>query len=313
MKNKHISFSIITILFLMLFTTPYNGCVLGNNEEDDKVTNSEEEPSEKFNYTNRKSISFPDSISDAVIHYGNQMVSFNFNKTYFIPGAGFCKSDYKNTETFNYELMSSLKELLREDFVTVESSKKNIPLLPLRTGLSGRWAILNGYEPVDYQKHGNIKRTIEDIEGDLGTSSTEKINVIGSSYGSVVAANTVISLIERENNIDEIGVLVLSASMIDPSSKLGLKLSELHQSGKIETLYYHSTPKDNITACSGTSKKEARMGFKKVVFKTSPSIMNLKKHAHNIASRTPQRAHDLLDVIIQNSEVLWVKSFKKGN
>lgn len=260
---------------------------------------------DEFYYADGKVISSNDAISNVVLQYEGKSMGFSINRTYFIPGAGFTKKDYRDVSTFNYELINSSKEALKEDFITVESSIRKIPFLPLRAGLSGRWAILNGYAPLDYNTHKNIKRTVIEIEENFTTSSGESMNIIGSSYGSVVAANTVIALLERDNGIDKIDVLILSASMIDQDSELGIKLKTLQEEEKIAVLYYQVTPNDNITACSGKSKKEARKGFRRVVFNTAPSIINLKKHAHNIASKSPERANEVFDVIIRNSELNW--------
>ena len=99
--------------------------------------------------------------------------------------------------------------------------------------------------------------------------------------------------------------------MIDPDSELGLELEALKSEGKIEMIYYDPNSDDNITACSGKSKKEAKQGFRAVVFNTSPSIINKKKHVHNIAARDPQRAHHILEVLLQQSTIKWVDQLEK--
>ena len=304
----------ITILNIIIILLWNNSASKANNKSndfyviDDSVNVIEEVSSKReYLYTNGEIINTYSSNKETnvILKYNNELVGFTIYKTYYIPGAGFCKKDYKDATTFNYELITSCKELLKDDFITIESSKMKIPLLPLRASLSGRWSILNGHSQLDYKEHKNIERSIKEIENTYDTKKCNKLNLIGSSYGSVVAANTAIALLERNNTIDSLGVLVLSSSMIHPESDIGLKLKKLNQENKIETIYYHSTPNDNITSCSGKSREEAKRGFKNVVFKSSPSIMNLKKHAHNIASRTPKRAHDLLDFLFKNSDIKW--------
>ncbi|MBD0405468.1 hypothetical protein [Flammeovirga sp. EKP202] len=108
------------------------------------------EGKDEFYYADVKVITSNDSMSNVVLQYEGKSMGFSINRTYFIPGAGFTKKDYKDISTFNYELINSSKEALKEDFITVESSVRKIPFLPLRAGLSGRWAILNGYAPLDY-------------------------------------------------------------------------------------------------------------------------------------------------------------------
>lgn len=68
-------------------------------------------------------------------------------------------------------------------------------------------------------------------------------------------------------------------------------------------VYYNPDPGDNITACSGRSKKDAARGFKEGVFRASPSIVNMAEHKYNIAALNPSRAHHLWEMIVSESQV----------
>lgn len=318
MKTVNQIKQVTTLLFTIILIATINGFASENHTSSATLLDYNNNPSFEgkteiqLENAEFELIKAEHSNSNLVVKYEKVAVGIDVQKTYFIPGAGFQHNGNRATVNFANELIDTLSNTLEKDFVIVKSSSKKIPFRPLRAGLNGRWAIMNGYKPVDYNEHGNVLRTVKEIETDFRADTTSKtLNIIGSSYGSVVAAQSTIALLERDNNIDSIGVLVITASMIDPNSDLGVKLESLKNEGKIHTVYFHPNPNDNITACSGKTKEEAKRAFKEVVFRTSPSITNMKKHQHNIAALDPTRAHHLLEVIVNRSPVTWVKKIEK--
>lgn len=220
-------------------------------------------------------------------------------KTYAILGAGYNpKQDTSKLNNFYKALLAEGDRVFGDGFVVLKTSSKKVPIYPVRTGINGRWAILNGYEPIDYKKHKNILRSMDEIVSDFNASdSILSFNMIGSSYGSVVAAHTAMAIIDEDNGIDHIDVLALSASMIHPESELAYTLMDYVRQEKIDRIFYQVNPEDNVMGASGSTYKEAVRGYRSVLY-SKPSIINMKYHPHNIASTNRERAYEIFNMIL---------------
>jgi len=195
-------------------------------------------------------------------------------------------------------MINLLKDVLGEDDVHVVrgSTKGRNGPRPIRSGI---WSILNGYKPIPPTKNRAIMRSVVEIATDAAKlDESEPINIIGSSYGSVVAANTAIALLESK---EVEWIEILTASMIDPGSELGEKLASLVEEGKIGSVIWDPNEGDDITAASGTSRKEARQGLKRVMLNKPSLIFGPVKHPHNKAAlhktgpyNIEDRAYDIL-------------------
>ena len=223
-------------------------------------------------------------------------ISITKGRTYFVAGAGF-KPDGE-IEGFTKNFIDKGKKISGDDFYVVQSSPMGGPRF-IQAPYSGRWAIVNSSSIIDVseynRRYGNIRRTVDEIVNDYtinggvenGKQTQLLLNLVGSSYGSAVVAQTAINILEENNNITKLGVVYLRASMVHPDSALGVALKDLVSYQKIAYLDFDNNPNDNIVGAGGMSKKEGRKNFRKVTFGTRPSIINLEKHPHNIDAKDP--------------------------
>lgn len=144
-------------------------------------------------------------------------------------------------------------------------------------------------------KHRAMRKTITEIYDFSGMCANDyrRVNIIGSSYGSVVAAQIALHLIEVDNQ--SVNALVLSASPIDSlNSFLGQQLKTYNKNGAIGQIHWLPNLNDNIMGASGN------LSVWKVAFPSAASghksILN-PYHPHNLARKNLGRTVVIMDTL----------------
>ncbi len=236
----------------------------------------------------------------------------NTDIIYFIPGALYSENKpqiWSRFGKFNTHFIAKAKQIYGDNFVVVRGGVPKIPLYPLRVIWSSRWAVLHGYETIDTNAYNNVKRVIEEISTHYQRfGKGKKIHIIGSSYGSVLAAQASLTLLEQNGEIKQIEDLILSASMIHEKSELGLHLKKLHQERLIKHLTYDNDSTDNVVGISGRCKADAKMGLSQLIFgnQDNPSVFLWNKHQHVFGANNTKRTYIILDLLHTNQHLQGV-------
>lgn len=155
------------------------------------------------------------------------------------------------------------------------------------------------------RKHKALRKTINELgcvyPNNVGDAPgfeppVEPLNLIGSSYGSVLIAQAALYLTEQRGLT--ISSLTLSASSIDSLSALGTKLRNLESAGLIGKIVWHPNKDDNITGASGNRT------LWKLIFPGSGEDSILSPfHAHNQSRKNLFRVNEIIDITIIDGNV----------
>jgi len=238
------------------------------------------------------------------IHHGDVV--------YFIPGSLYNKGQrtLPFLGDFNADFISTAKAVFGEDFVVIQGGVPKIPFLPFRVLWSAHWAVVRGHSQLYPEDYPNLERVVNEIAEHYRVyGKGKRIHIIGSSYGSVLAAHASIALINTFSDSIQIEDLILSACMIHQDSELGLAIKELHQNKAIENLVYVNDSTDNTVGVSGFCRADANKGLVKIVFgdKSNPSIFWFNKHPHVKGVNDISRTRVLLNLLNTSSTIYWVR------
>ena len=116
---------------------------------------------------------------------------------------------------------------------------------------------------------------------------------MGSSYGSIMAAQATVEILEhpeKYGDITYVTSVTLSASPINTKSALYDKLVDLQRAGKLGQIILDPNEGDNVTGAAGTSPAEGRRNFFKLIFGKG-SIVS-QSHSHNQNAKDTKRAYN---------------------
>lgn len=218
--------------------------------------------------------------------------------TIFIAGAAYSgvEDDSKKDDNFTQNLIYTFKNIFN-GAGKYHTAKKSVRRL-LGIVSNSSYSLKYGHTPLGddifKNKHKRVLETYQEILDclDADTVNPDSLNLAGSSYGSVIAAQAALRIIEVDER--NISTLTLSASMIDPTSPLGVKLLEYEAQQKIGKIVWRPTPDDNVTGASGN------LTIWQLVFPGSDydwSILD-RNHPHNVASGNLDRTKELADKIL---------------
>lgn len=224
--------------------------------------------------------------------------------TLFIGGGAFNGKEkpQKANKNFTQNLIQNLKVGLAppERYRTSKRSKRFLGIIrnsiySLKFGA----ASVPAHRLSRKNKHKALRKTITEsylFSNFCVSSNPPTLNIIGSSYGSVIAAQIAVELIEKEGGT--VNSLILTASPIDQSSDLGTKLMNMKNNDKIGEIFWYPNMNDNITGASGNR------GVWKLIFPPqssgNKSILN-PNHPHNRAMKDLSRVQTILQFFNSNN------------
>lgn len=224
------------------------------------------------------------------------------------PGAHFFEKC--DTNLFTKIFCEDLLEILGDDNVLVLSSNHKSGFLNVA------WALWNGQDPKRRAgKDKRIRNAYDQIVHHANINNRH-ITFTSTSYGSVVAAQTAIHLLRRQ---DEDGInfpvnLVFGHSMLCKKSALFSELENYRLKGRIGLIVYDEVqvPGDNVTGMCGETRIQAfRQALRMVrifggTFQGQPSILNcdtIEGHIHRKNELSSGSARHYLSVIIVDKEL----------
>jgi hypothetical protein len=227
---------------------------------------------------------------------------------YFIPGGGYYGRHAPNT--FTVTISSYLEGLLGADFKIIEE-----PISKLAVS-NVVWALFHGQQPIrNPEKNRKVSLAFNKIIADK-TNQAGQINIIASSFGSVLASQVAIKLArhyESDPFQPEIN-LIFGASMVNKESALFQELKKLQQKGLINKIVYDELqdPGDNVTGMCGKSKVQAFSNTFRITFVFGgnylgqPSILNnhpYKGHIHLQRAQSMDKGKEFVRVILIDYEL----------
>ena len=155
-----------------------------------------------------------------------------------------------------------------------------------------------GSKPIPRNKlEKNRQKTLRKVINEISefySTKNDNINLIGSSYGSVIAAHVALQLIQCGNNIK---TLTLSASPISQESELGKELMKF-EGNEISKIVWHPNKDDNISGSSGN------ISIWKLMFprpNSGTQSIILPSHPHNLARKHTYRTGQIVVETLINS------------
>jgi hypothetical protein len=117
------------------------------------------------------------------------------------------------------------------------------------------------------------------------------LNIMGSSYGSVLTAQVAFEILSNPKKYGDIKItsITLSASPINQESELYEKLEQFKKDGKLGEIIWDPNTGDNVTGSAGKSPREGRRNLFKLIFSKN-SIVPVS-HPHNVAAGDKQRTY----------------------
>jgi len=207
---------------------------------------------------------------------------------------------------FTGSFIRLMKLILGNDFDFIRSIYYRMPMMNVI------WALNNCQRPViDPHKNHFVEIAARQIISETYSPHTQII-IVASSSGSIIAAQTVCHMIEknRENRRFHKPLhLALGSSLISKDSCLFKKLISYQEEGFIGKLIHDDLhdKDDNINGSGGITRIEAysnAFGLMFPVLSTrynGPSFLNthpVNGHPHRVRSQTVQKAIDYIDVLL---------------
>jgi len=235
-------------------------------------------------------------------------LSENTQKFYFFPGGGYYGKHSPNAFTLTF--CSYMEALLEDRFVLVSEP------LSQHSVNNVAWGLWHGQKPLSNpRKNKKIRLAFDRIMSD--TKGYDQINIISSSFGTALAAQLAIELVNYYKNAEllqpEIN-FVLGASMISKESLLFRELKKFQAKGLIKYVIYDELQDadDNVTGICGKSRLAA---FYKALNATmvfggnymgQPSILNNhpnKGHIHLQRAQSTEKGKDFVRVTLIDYEL----------
>lgn len=220
----------------------------------------------------------------------------------------FAGGDYVEGEgnAFTANFIQYFSNILGPQFSVIKGIYQSPPLMNVI------WALSRAQSPVSNPFRNRIlASSFNQILSDP-QSSSERLVIVSSSYGSVVAAQTACMLAERhrqENFLSQPFDLALGASMVSKKSRLYQKLTSYQEQGIIGTIIYDELQDegDNSNGIGGRTKFEAYTNGLGICFPfltrkySGPSFLNnhpVSGHLHRVRAQSVQKAKDFVQVIL---------------
>jgi RHS repeat-associated protein len=225
------------------------------------------------------------------------------NRTYFIGGAGYnpnpggisklLRRMFSRDGDFTTETQKAFSGILGDEFRMVTNSSRGM--------LKGSyWSLLKGTQPIlNIADDQVLQSTVNEIVSDYLKNRTDPttgldkpLNLMGSSYGSVMTAQVAVEILSNPQKYGDIKItsVTLSASPINENSELYNKLEEFRKNGTLGKIILDPNNDDAVTGAAGSSPNQGRRNFFKLIF--SKNTIVSKKHPHNQAAKDKNRTYD---------------------
>lgn len=179
------------------------------------------------------------------------------------------------------------------------------------------WALNHSQKPIFNASQNQIIRNSFDQLISNGYAPDAQLIIVGSSSGTVVAAQTACFLAESNSQklfFKKPFHLALGASMISTESDLFMQLKSYQKKGHIGKLIYEELQDDgdNSNGAGSTTRYRAWMNALGLMFPwfsskhKSPSFLNthpVNGHIHRRRSQTVQKALDFIDVLLVRNKL----------
>jgi len=207
---------------------------------------------------------------------------------------------------FTGSFIKLMKQILGDDFRFIKGIYFRSDMMNVI------WALNNAQKPLaNPEYHRIISAAFDQMISEDLTPDT-KLVITSSSSGTIVAAQTACYLAEKNmNNVyfQKPFHLVLGASMLSTDSDLFRQLLYYQNKGLIGTILHDEIQDegDNVAGVGGTTRIQAysnAFGLILPLFSRKykgPSFLNSdaeKGHLHRRRSKTVQKAHDYIDIIL---------------
>lgn len=220
-------------------------------------------------------------------------------KVYFFPGAGYDDNAEKQ-KAFTRTFISLMSQLLPDNFEVIEEAHED-----RNVGQNVAWAVSNSSMPIkNINKNDVLRNSVDAISNDFKDAVPgEPLNIVGSSYGSVVAAQTALYIAQ---NKDKLGIsketqisVTLISSPVNQDSKL---YEELTKAG-VKIIYKEvQDPNDNVTGLGGTNPIEAWQNALNIALEEDPSILS-SQHTHNQRADDPTKAYNAVQTMLSTYQL----------
>ena len=233
-------------------------------------------------------------------------VDIDGNDFIFFAGAGY--KGENEQKKFNKSFTSTMSEILGDNFSVVPYINHG--------GLTDvAWGLKNGWTPIqNIEEDQVIQCAIEHADQVIsGLECGEPLNMIGSSYGSVTAAQTTLYILEhrKEMGLDDVEIsLTLSSKMLSSDSPLLQKLTKIanDENSKFR-LVFQDFPEDNVDGLASGSLLEKDL--LPIVFPHKGtdgcwqnSMLNKKgDHTHTVMGQSTAKTYDLVQLMLKTLEL----------
>ncbi|MCX6224897.1 MAG: hypothetical protein NTV01_09155 [Bacteroidia bacterium] len=205
-----------------------------------------------------------------------------------------------DTNLFARTYCQRMREIMGSKFFVVHCTDKS------STVGNGLWALWHGQYPIKNPMHDKrIRNSIIRLMAD-SINRKSQITLISSSYGTVVAAQLALYLV---NNRQSLGLgpdpvnLVFGASMLSDKSRLFKDLEKLKNENQIGSIVYEELqyPGDNVSGMCGTTRLHAISEVIRIAcpvigkYRGQPSIFNkdpVTGHTHRKREISADQVND---------------------
>ena len=234
---------------------------------------------------------------------------------WYIPGANF--GIQGDTNLFTKTYCRQMREIMESKFVLLHCSDKKHSVNNVL------WALWHAQYPLRNPAHDSrIRNALKTLASDT-LNWKSHISLVSSSYGTVVAAQLALYLV---NNRQKLGLgtepvnVVFGASMLSEKSRLFKELERLKNDNQIGCIVYDELqfPGDNVTGMCGRSRLHAITEVCRIAFpvfgtyKGQPSILNkdpLTGHIHRKREISANQVNDYISIPLIDYELAgpWFK------
>jgi RHS repeat-associated protein len=237
-------------------------------------------------------------------------VDIDGNDFIFFAGAGYAGD--KEKKQFNLSMTKSMRSILGCDFFVAQSVNKGALQ-------DVGWALAHGGKPItNINKNDVMKAAVGQLDKVIGQlDCDEPLNIVGSCYGAVVAAQATLYALEHreEFGIEETKVsLTITSKMLDSDSELYEALVNKAEEDPNFKLLVQDFPEDNVDGVCG---KKASQGFVQMFRIPFPhitasgkresgmfkKIKNGGTHTHTIMSESTAKTYDLIRWMLVSNDL----------
>jgi len=223
-------------------------------------------------------------------------------KVYFFPGLKYDPNNLKKfTKTFIRVMSGALG---KKDFSTVTVGHRNVPQ-------NLQWQADHGSIPISNLKDDKVlRKSVKFVTDDFHKCNQgEPLNLVGSSYGSVVAAQTALYIAKNRDNLKISSETEISVTLITSAVSKTSPLYKALINAGVTVIYDEVQDEgDNVTGIAGNTPEEGAQNTVGITLPwlskkySGPSILS-DEHIHNQRADDPEKAYNAIDVMLSDNEL----------